>query len=385
MIEVVDKRMCCGCEACVQICPKHCIDFNEDDCGFRYPSVNKSECINCSLCDKVCPVLNQNQPRLPIISYAAKNRDDVVRLNSSSGGVFSVIAEYVIEQGGLVFGAAYDTDFNVCHICVDSKDNLQKLRGSKYVQSRISDVYRRVRKEVRDGRLVLFSGTPCQIAGLNRYLDKEYDNLIRVDIVCHGVPSPAVWRSYLNDLMSHIGNESISEISFRDKSTGWADYSFVVRSENRNTIVKESHRTNIFMRLFLTNLSIRPSCFECPAKRGKSGSDITLGDYWGVERSFPKFNDDSGISLILVNTLNGVDILNKTDVLIQEAEYDDIVCYNPCIEQSTPYNRYYESFWSSYKENQLGNAVAVLNRCRPDLFKRFLYKSRAIFSKMFQI
>lgn len=385
MIEVLDKGRCCGCESCVQICPKHCITFNEDECGFRYPSVNKDECINCSLCERVCPVLDQNQPKLPLMVYAAQNPDDKVRLCSSSGGIFTSIAAYVIEQGGLVFGAAFDTDFNVCHICAASKEDLKKLRGSKYVQSRIGDVYLRVRNEVKEGRLVLFSGTPCQIAGLNRYLGKEYDNLIRIDIVCHGVPSPAVWRSYLDDIKSHAGDEPVGAVSFRDKSTGWTDYSFVVRSENENVIVKESHRTNLFMRLFLTNLSIRPSCFECPAKKGKSGSDITLGDYWGVDKLYPKFHDDLGVSLILINTLKGGNILNLTDILIHEAKYEDVVCYNPCIERSTPYNRHYDSFWASYESNKLGSVDSVLNKCRPNLLKRIFNKLKAIFNKLFHV
>jgi coenzyme F420-reducing hydrogenase beta subunit len=323
-------------------------------------------------------VINQNNPRLPITTYAAKNTNENVRNNSSSGGIFTSLAEYVIEQGGVVFGAAYDIDYEVCHISVETKEDLFKLRGSKYVQSRIGDIYRHVKSILNEGRLVLFSGTPCQIAALNRFLGKAYDNLIKVDVVCHGAPSPFVWKSYLKNLKSYAPDKEIGEISFRDKSTGWADYSFLVKSDNEEIIFQERHNINLYMRLFLHNLSIRPSCFSCPTKNGQSDSDITLGDYWGIEKIHPDFKDQSGVSVVLINSRKGEDIFNSIDTIKLKSKYSDIVKNNPCIEKSAPYNIHYETFWSAYKESELKKAHKILNKCRPSLFKRVCNKIKTI-------
>lgn len=379
MIEIVDKKLCCGCEACVQICPKGCITINEDEYGFSYPRADKNECINCSLCEQVCPELNQNSPRHPLKTYAATNKDKQTRFNSSSGGIFTSLAEYVIEHGGIVFGAAFDRNFEVCHISVDSKSGIKHLRGSKYVQSKIGNAYLLARKELKTGRLVLFSGTSCQIAGFKRFLNKTYNNLITVDIVCHGVPSPAVWRYYLDGIKSRNTDFEIGKISFRDKSSGWTNYSLVIQATNGDIILKESHKKNLYMRLFLTNLSIRPSCFNCPAKKGKSASDLTFGDYWGIEKIHPNINDNEGVSLILVNSPKGEAILNRINIEKTETGYSDILSGNSCIEESTAYNTHSDVFWASFIDNRLSNAHVILNMCRPNLFNRLLNKLRAIF------
>lgn len=199
MIDIIQKQDCCGCEACVQICPKGCMCMVEDTEGFLYPQVDKSVCVNCGLCEKVCPVIHQNKSRTPLKVYAAKNMDEEVRLKSSSGGIFTLLAESVIKRGGVVFGAKFDDEWMVVHDYTDNIEGVAAFRGSKYVQSIIGNAYRKVEQFLKSGRMVLFTGTPCQIAGLKKYLRKEYKKLLAVDLVCHGVPSPKVWQMYLEE------------------------------------------------------------------------------------------------------------------------------------------------------------------------------------------
>lgn len=200
MINIRNKHDCCGCSACVSRCPKQCINMCEDSKGFLYPQVDKESCIDCGICEKVCPMLNKPEAKEPQHEYAVQNSNEKVRITSSSGGVFSSIATGVLNEGGVVFGAAFDEEWKVCHIGIDTKEELSLLQGSKYVQSHIGDAFPRVEQLLKRGVKVLFSGTPCQIAGLKRYLRKEYNNLFTVDVICHGVPSPKVWREYLKSL-----------------------------------------------------------------------------------------------------------------------------------------------------------------------------------------
>ena len=238
MIDIKEKNNCCGCSACVQICPKQCISMAADNEGFLYPQVNSAICIDCGLCEKVCLVINQSAPREPLVVYAAKNNNEDIRLKSSSGGIFTLLAEKVIEEGGVVFGAKFDADWNVIHDYTETIEGLAAFRGSKYVQSIIGDNFKTAKQFLNNGRKVLFSGTPCQIAGLKKYLRKEYDNLLTVDVVCHGVPSPMVWRDYLDYKRAKraAGKNTVSSslkelpvitgISFRDKTKGWKKYGF---------------------------------------------------------------------------------------------------------------------------------------------------------------
>lgn len=377
MIAINNKQDCCGCSACFQKCPKHCISMNEDEEGFLYPKVDANICVDCHQCEKVCPVINQSDKRYPENVYAATNKNGDTLLRSSSGGIFSLLAEKIINDGGVVFGAAFDKEWIVKHTHVDTLEDLKKLQGSKYVQSDISDSYISAEDYLKIGRKVLFSGTPCQIAGLKKYLRKEYDNLLTVDVICHGSPSPGIWRDYLTEITERpkgfVGKNTvllslkekpvITGISFRDKADGWKKFSFVIRGKSasmadKNTVLSsdndyllsEPASKNFFMRGFLNNIYLRPSCYSCPARCGKSGSDLLLGDFWGILRRHPEFYDPNGVSLVLAYTDKGKLALSDIDCKIMDATYDDALDCNISIEEneSIPSNR--TAFFKAYSK-----------------------------------
>lgn len=357
MIEIKDKKNCCGCWACVQRCPQRCITMREDEEGFLYPQVDTKSCIDCGLCEKVCPVVNQTDTREPLSVTAARNCDEKIRSQSSSGGVFTLLAEKVIKEGGVVFGARFSDHWKVIHDSATTVEGIAVFRGSKYVQSSIGDCFIKTEELLKQGRRVLFSGTPCQIAGLKRFLQREYNNLITIDVICHGIPSPGVWQKYLNEETGRQINKErfvhfrpfqkekfrIISISFRDKSTGWKQYSFSFTlktnkcEENFVICYRKAHKENTFMRGFEADLYLRPSCHQCPTKELKSGSDITIGDFWGIEHVMPQFDDDRGLCCLIINTERGQKLVNSlTPHTVQhEANYKDIIHYNPSLVRSS--------------------------------------------------
>ena len=339
MIKILDKSKCCGCEACVQICPKHCISFNADNEGFYYPVVNSDLCIDCGLCEKVCPVINKKEKRVPIQSFAAKNPCESERLRSSSGGIFIVLAKKVLNQGGVVFGARFDEKWNVVHSYTESVDGIEPFLGSKYVQSRIGNSYVKAKEFLSAGRVVLFSGTPCQIAGLRLFLRKEYENLITVDLICHGVPSPSIWQQYLSEILMQHDNATINSIAFRDKHLGWKNFSFIVTlskvlsvDKKQTVSISHLHYEDPFFQGFNDyNLYLRPSCMKCPARNLRSGSDITLADFWGIDTLFPEYDDNKGVSVVMVNTELGLETVKSLCIESCPVRFEDIVSRNSSI------------------------------------------------------
>lgn len=333
MIEIIDKAKCCGCHGCTNICPKSCISMEIDQEGFWYPKVDKNLCIDCHLCEKVCPILEvpHKKEAFNILTYACKNKNDEIRKESSSGGVFYLLCEYVMNNDGIVFGASYNEQFEVRHTCVETLEECVQFRSSKYVQSKIGETYKQVRTFLNQGRLVMFSGTPCQIEGLSGYLRKEYSNLIKVDIACHGVPSPMVYKKYINDLENEYQSK-LTSLSFRNKDTGWNTYSFKAEFGN-GQVKQELGSDNIYMKGFLKDIYLRPSCFECEFKKPYTTADITLGDYWGVSGIHPEFIDEKGISLIFVHSQKGKDIFEKISVELDvlESDFDYATKCNPAI------------------------------------------------------
>lgn len=390
MIQIIDKYKCCGCEACVQKCPRQCIQVRTDEEGFWYPEVNKMECIECGLCEKVCPVINQNEDKRPLKVYAAINPNAEVRKKSSSGGIFSLLAQYVLSQGGIVFGARLNHKQEVVHDHCETLEELSAFRGSKYVQSRIGNTYKQAETFLKAGRKVLFSGTSCQIAGLHKYLRKEYENLLTIDVVCHGVPSPLVWRKYCDEiLLKRIGAENIINqqatsnihISFRDKSNGWKNYNLLVKNEH-DILYKECFHENSFMRIFLRNISLRPSCYACPAKSGKSDSDITLADFWGIERYYLQMDDDKGTSLVMLNTEKGFKTFMEMDCKVQEATYIQALGHNPSIEHSVQEPVLRSFFFKRLRKGDYSQAVELtLRKMRPSIIVRVKNKIKYLLAK----
>ena len=364
MIEIRHKGECCGCEACVQVCPKNCIDFSRDAQGFLYPVVNKESCIDCGLCEKVCPVINKtNQSKNnPYTLYAVKSSDDTIRQQSSSGGFFSLLADYVLTKGGVVYGAAFDAAFNVCHTRVDNIEDLYKLRGSKYVQSRIGQTFRECKDDLKAGKLVLFTGTPCQISALGHFLRKDYDNLIKVEVVCHGVPSPMIYQQYLKEtVIKDVEDRKITKVNFRTKLGSWKKYFFTVEYKDCGEICeyKECVTDSLYMKGFLSDLYIRPSCFECPAKKFTSGADFTIADFWGQEYTFPEFDDDKGVSAVFANTVKAQEVFNKISAVVLEKHFADFIRYNPSLVKSPVQTSSYGKFWKLYtKTGELRSSIA---------------------------
>lgn len=345
-----EKKQCCGCGACVQKCPRKCISFVQDKEGFLYPSVNRSKCVNCGICISVCPFHHPSDDRMPIKSFAAYNIDEETRRESSSGGVFSSLAKIVLGEGGVAFGAMFDEHWNVVHGYVEKMDDLSKLRGSKYVQSLVGNAYMLAEQFVKEGRLVLFSGTPCQVAGLKKYLGKEYENLITMDCICHGVPSPKIWKWYLDLDKRH---SRIVGINFRNKDNGWKRYNFAVDYGKDDCSLRTYHRENPYMMAFLDNMTLRPSCSSCQAKSGRSHSDVTLADFWNVDKVVEGMDDDKGVSLLLVNTVKGVRLLEQMhDVVSHEVDFKQAVQFNKAWGESFLMHPHRELFFSSYHKHK---------------------------------
>ena len=331
-----------------------------DDEGFWYPSIDLKECIDCGLCDKLCPIIHKwkSDEDRSITAMAAVNKNEAIRLNSSSGGIFTLIAEVVLNQGGVVFGAAFADDFrSVHHICVDDYDNLDKLRGSKYVQSCIGDTYKMVKDYLDIGRKVLFTGTPCQIGGLYSFLRKPYDNLYTQDIICHGVPSPMVWEKYLKMRMSNA-KSTIKNVSFRHKTNGWKTPSVLIEYVN-NTAYEKNYRDDPFIRAFLSNICLRPSCYNCSFKGIKRQSDITLADFWGVQNVLPNMDDDKGISLILLHSLKGKELVDRIEdnTIMEFVDVSVAEIYNSASVYSVPYNKNRSSFLMDIKSDDFESTV----------------------------
>lgn len=346
MIEIKNKKDCCGCYACYNICPKECITMESDNEGFWYPKIDKDKCINCNLCEKVCPIINPvKRANSKKIAYAGINKDDQIRVKSSSGGIFSILAEYIIKNNGIIYGASFDENFNIKHKRILCNTDLDLLRGSKYVQSSIEDIYKQVKSDLESNRQVLFTGTPCQVEGLRSYLRKEYVNLITMDFICHGVPSPLVWKKYLEE-MKKSKQENIKNIYFRNKDIGWKVFSLKIIFDEKIYINNLSK--DLFMKGFLQDVYLRPSCYSCKFKKINRVSDITVADFWGIENILPKMDDDKGTSLIVIHSEKGEQLFDKLSetMILNEVNLNEAIKYNPSMIKSVKYNEKRNSFFA---------------------------------------
>lgn len=344
MIIINDKKKCSGCSACKNICPKKAISMREDGEGFKYPSVDKEKCINCQLCKKSCPILSDYK-RTDTFSkpdaYAAWSLDIENKMQSSSGGIFTELSKIVLKYGGVVFGAGYDEHMNVVFKYIDNEQDLILLKGSKYVQCDVRNSFEKVKDFLKSKRKVLFVGTPCQVAGLYCYLGENYKNLYTIDLVCHGVPSPKIYRKYIFEIEKKYESQ-LSEIYFRDKTKGWKKFSMKCIFKDGKKYRKIAF-DDVFIKGFLQNLYLRPSCYECKFNSIPRVADISLGDFWGIKDKDPTLDDDTGTSLVIVNSHKGLELYNKilNKIFFKKENLDFAIENNPCIVRSVdmPINR----------------------------------------------
>lgn len=334
-IDLEEWSTCCGCSACAQACPKGCITMQADGEGFLYPVIDENTCIACGACEHVCPIKNTSpEPTGEPDAYAAYSKNTEQRLESSSGGVFSLLAEEILQNSGVVFGAAMSEDCRKAqHIAVERQEDLWKLRGSKYLQSEIGSTYRQAENALKQGRRVLFSGTPCEIEGLHRYLRREYENLLCVDLICHGVPSAKLWEKYVS-YRENCAGAAAQRTFFRHKKYGWKTYAVLFEFAN-NTAYEQVLSKDLFMQMFLQNLCLRPSCYACAFKKKNRVSDITLADFWGCDSVCPELDDDKGLSLVLIHSKTGVDIWKG----IKDAVDSRAVNLNDALKGNIAYTR----------------------------------------------
>lgn len=345
MIQIENKEKCSGCTACYAVCPKQCIEMKADEEGFRYPIVDTEKCIQCGTCENVCPILNPVKEMLtPQKAFLVQHRDDRVRLDSSSGGAFTAIASYVLSKGGVVFGAAYHEHFQVRHCYVEKADELWKFRNSKYVQSDMEDCFRRARKFLEAGRWVCFSGTPCQIEGLNRFLKKPYEKLVLVDVVCHGIPSPLIWNRYLE--YQRMEEQRPDNIRFRDKFYGYKYSTMSLIKDGRN-IYHSGSQLDPMLRAFFTDICDRPSCYACPFKKRYRVSDMTIWDCFSVYDFDKALDDDKGTTRVLCHTEKAASIIQEiTDTArCKEVEVERLVSGVKEMFESVPINLRRENFF----------------------------------------
>lgn len=350
---------CCGCGACANKCSVHAISMQENEEGFLNPVINEDSCINCSQCLKVCPILNDKKENIKNPECYAVAANDSIRLNSSSGGLFTLLAEYILKQNGVVCGAAFDDEWNVHHIIIDKLNDIHKLRGSKYVQSSTEYTFTEIQSFLKKEKMVLFCGTPCQVAGLNTFLDKNYDNLITMDILCHGAPSRSVWKKYLSD---NIFNTKIKNINFRDKTQiGWSCSHCTITLEDDRKIVSDE-----YTKLFHQSIILNKACQNCKFSKLSRPADITGGDWWGISKYDPNLNDGKGLSFVLLNTIKGKKVfenIKEKMIISQKIDLSDDY-NNGYIRHNEQHNLARAKFFFNYKNLPLNKAseIAINNK-----------------------
>ncbi len=379
MITITNKENCMGCYACATICPRTCISMENDNEGFWYPIVDHDRCIECGMCVKVCPIMQipnkEREQGTKPLAYAAYNKDDTIRLGSSSGGLFTLIAEDVLRAGGVVFGACFDDQFNVIHDYVEKVNELSKFQGSKYVQSKIGGNYEQVREFLQHGRLVLFTGTPCQISGLKHYLGKDYENLFCQDIVCHGVPSLKVWQKYVL-YRENRADAPARRIAFRRKDRGWKRYSVSFLFNNDTEYLQILHQ-DLYMQGFLKNICLRPSCHACQFKTVNRESDITLADFWGIQNVLPEMDDDKGTSFVIIHSEKGKRLFERIQRFVVYCEVDvwQGIQHNLAMIKSVKRHPCRDDFFEQLDHERIDKLIRRL--CRDKLPVRIKRKMKA--------
>ena len=384
-----DKKDCCDCTACKSICPKDAIYIYLDEYGFEYPKIDRNKCIECGLCKKVCAFQNIEETNTPIETYVGVAKDENILLKSASGGIFATIAQMYLQNKGVVFGATLDNELNPIHMYVDDINLLNKLQGSKYVQSNIENTYREAKRFLIEGKKVLFSGTPCQIYGLKSFLLQEYDNLITCDIVCHGVPSPKLFEKYI-EYLSVKYKSNVRGYNFRSKEKkGWGLVTKITMDNGKSKFIEPDF--DPYYSNFLDGNTYRECCYNCHYSSYNRVSDVTLADYWGIHKIHPDFYREAGNSLILVNTAKGEDIINLIGKNIKKIEtnIDKAADNNKNLKEPSKrtkkrdeiYNKIDEMKSNEYIEKMLKVKVTpkkIIKKLIPNRLKKIIKKARKI-------
>lgn len=334
MIDIKRKEECCGCGACYDACTHQAIEWTTDEEGFSYPTVNHDKCVNCGVCNRVCPIINKksiafrNKDYLCVV-YGVYHKDIAVQFTSTSGGAFWGLAENFVKQGGYVSGAIFTDHFHVSHYITNDLRELQRIKGSKYCQSDCRGQYKQIRELLVAGEKVMATGLPCQIAALLQYLHKDYDNLITVDLICHSVSSPMVFSKYIDWLEKNYSSEIVNYHPKNKEYGGWHHFAFKATFAN-GTVYHANGNNDKYTRLFVgaDNICARYSCFECPFKHIPQSSDITIGDFWGIDRIDPEFDSSNGISKLVINSKKGKNYFDGLDCFIYKTYTVEESIYN---------------------------------------------------------
>ena len=371
MIQVYDeKKHCSGCTACENVCPVHAISMQTDEKGFLYPVIDNQKCVDCGKCVRTCPIMNKEDAKdgWTVRCIAMRLLDNEALIKSSSGGVAYGLALWFLNHGGVVYGAAYDEENKVSHVRVESTDEIGKLQGSKYVQSDIRGIYAEVKEDLEGKREVLFISTGCQVAGLQRYLGKGFDNLLTCDVICYGAPSPMLWERYLKETVSKYVP---CTVNMRDKAKGWANpcYSF---SRNGKILKQDKMDRSSYLRLFLWNYGLREACFDCAFKTHRHCSDLTLGDCWGMDHLVQTKSDDGlGMSMVFINSQKGQDVLEACQECFWEEEIntEEAIKTNPMLIRSVVAPKDENAFWKMVGENTLQKTAFTVKPDDPPILK----------------
>lgn len=352
---ITNKEKCCGCYACTNACPVHAIEMTMDEEGFFYPQADEQKCISCGKCVQVCPMQAKPENHSMMRFFGVKLKDKGERLKSSSGGAFYALAKLCLKKQGLVCGVAYDQQLSVRHMLAENEAELDRLRGTKYVQSSIGTVYADIRKALSLDRYVLFSGTPCQVAGLKNYLGREYEKLLCIDLICHGVPSPMIWNRYIREISAP---QRVTAVNMRGKENGIRHITLDYCLED-GSCIKEEKSQSLYMKGFIQNLYVRPSCYDCPHKGLIRCSDITIGDFWADHEFYPEFADDCGTSSVMVHTHKGLgwmeQITNDAERIV--IKKDELLCWNSSILESAIKNDRRPVFWERIRHRGIMEAI----------------------------
>lgn len=356
MIDKVSVQECAICGACINACPVDAISLDKVHLDFRYPQINEDICIHCNRCEKACPILgDKGKPGEGYpVAFAAKSENDPMRMRSSSGGAFYELADQMLRDGGYVCGAVFDDEFHVKHILSNAKENILRMMGSKYAQSDVGYCYREVKDVLEKGCKVLFSGCPCQVAGLRTFLGKEYPNLLLVELICHGIPSDHMLQTYIGMQERKYGTK-LTKMEFRNKKKGWHNSSVRMEFENHR-IYSIPYTADAYTIGFLRNITLKSSCYDCHFRNFTAGSDITLGDFWGAEVELPE-DDNKGISAILINSGKGMDIIDRCNLALTPANVETVIKYNKNLLCSAALSPQRSLFYASADTNGLEKAI----------------------------